>query len=1235
MRDLAAEPDAILVEEIARAWTTGSLGIVLGPEFDRDNDDAVRHALLRELGDDDRTAGSSVWRLADLYSARFGRTALVSRMREAARRPTEDGAGQPDAASQLYAALAAHPPASLLVTSLQPHAERAFRRFRRPFHVVKTETAIAFWDTAQPQIVHLYGSLDAPQDALVTERERRGARFRRPLLTARIADLPASHTLIFVGFAAHDPALDDVLGAAAHSLGDLWRGATVVLRDADSGLRSAYGENRVRVIDTGGTSSAQYAAELFGHVRRAAERHTPEVLRADTPLIRDCEKQLRVLGWSIESSVRLSDRAVESVFRHRDNPGMLTAHIVEGELSGSDVQRLSERLPDRGHGMAVTETRISNTARHLAKADERIEVHTRSSMLDLVLGVEGYLRWILDDYASGNQQDEYVDLQCQRPLSDMVAAIRGDAYWLDDYVDSWLREQSQSQLILLGEPGSGKSWYCRHLTYALGRRCLDDPERGRIPVLALLSELPATGSMTDFLVEQMRSKGAELRAGAESFRYANETGRLVIVLDGLDELRWQVSPERARQALSELAELTGPHSKLLIASRPGYFEQDRSILRPGEAALTIEDSGSAAVGVDGTGRMTFDVIRLADLGYEQRVQALVRRLGTGADPVRQVIDASSALTDLARLPGLLDLMSVVLSTPGLGTPATASELFERYVVALLGGGEVAADGIDTIHADVDRLATVAGLMHSQATHLLGMAEVRRIVGIEPDSGPVLPGRLGTDPRWESFLRVAPDGSVRFRLKTMRECLTARSICTALRAGESTALDERLLLPETLGYLAEQLFAAGLSPLDWLPGPTPAEDDPDQQAVGQLNGGRLAANCVSLANRLGNSLAGRSLRGLDLRGADLRGADLRGADLSDCDLRTVLLQGAIVAGADLRRARLHGAILHETQVVAVVRILPGDGGVVAGTADGLVHLLTSTDLSTVRTMRCPGGFRSLLLLGHGRYVVVAGLDGSINLADRETAQAFLEIAHHGAPANSAAVVDDTSFASGGTDGVVRMWTIDGEELWHAHTTAGYVRALALDPLAGRLYAGSSDGSVAVLDVTTGDRLHDWQAHPGGGVYCLCVLAAGGLVATGSDDRSIRLFEPDGTHAGNFATVRDTVLAMAHDPSADVLFVGCRDGSVSCRDLSRQDLIWSVSHHEPVLSIAFDSRSQVLAAGSADGWVRLYDGRSGRVLGERLVGERSESQWSGVDLRGTTGWNKEWLRFMGERGAILDD
>ncbi|MGY4101250.1 NACHT domain-containing protein [Nocardia sp. R16R-3T] len=1080
------------------------------------------------------------------------------------------------------------------MTALTSELENAYLRFRRPFNVIKTETSISFWDRSQPQIVHLLGSLDAPEDALIGERERRAARFRRPLLEEKMADLLSTSTLLFIGFEPFDDLLENMLVIASDSIGRLRRSAYITMSRTTSDLAGAmYQERGLIKIEIDSGTPAEFGRSLLERVQKAAADRTT-LTPYDPHIVAECETQLKVIGWAPSSSRWLSERSIETVFEKRSGEGnRLIVHSVDGEITAADVHRMTERLPAAAEGMLITDTRISNMATRLAAKDSRIRLHTRRSLFECILGNSTYMQSIVSDYLANDQQHRYVALQCLK---------QDDTYWLDDYTDSWLRERSRNQLTILGDPGSGKSWFCRHIAFGLANKRLADPDNSRIPILVNLQEMEREGSLEKLITDQMEAQGAVLHGGFHSFRYANESGQLVIILDGLDELRMQLSPEQAAITLSELSSMVGPASKIILTSRPGYFERDSGGMLGAVEGLTMDITGSA----------TFELIRIAELGYEQRMQLLIRRLGPNADNVRTTIDNSSALTDLARLPGLLDLLSIVLPDRSRKAPLTASELFEQYVAILL-------DSANTLEADRDivRLASVAGTMHEDARQFLPAGQVRALLGATGGTSRT----ISSDPRWESFLRVGADGNVRFRLKTMREFLAARHIRACLASGDTGPLERRLLLPELLRYLAEQLYDDQLDPLNYLADSAPR--------------GHLAANCISLANRMDVSFAGRNFRGMQLRGADLENGDVRRADFRDCDLRGVQFQGCKVSGADFRGAQLHGAIVHETNVVTTVCIEPMEKTVIAATADKVVHLLDASDLRRMQTIPTSNVFRSMIIMKEGRYVVTAGLDGSVCMADLLTSQAFFEIAHHGAPVTSAIAISSDTFATGGTDGIVRVWSLNGEMLRDRRVCIGYVRALAITPNGRRLIAGCTTGTVTVVDEATLEPIRTWSPHVGASVYSLCLIPDKGMIATGSDDRRIRLFSfPDAEHVSDLSVEGDTVLQIVHPASSDHLFTGCRDGTITRWLLTDLEKSWTYKQSAPVLSMAIGAGQTTIVTAGADGVLRSVDYNSGAVLHETLLGHRAEFDWRDVDLRGTTGWNREWLRFMADRGAVVD-
>jgi formylglycine-generating enzyme required for sulfatase activity len=85
-------------------------------------------------------------------------------------------------------------------------------------------------------------------------------------------------------------------------------------------------------------------------------------------------------------------------------------------------------------------------------------------------------------------------------------------------------------MVLLGEPGSGKSTSLRHLALAKYRDVLSDPPSAHLPLFVNLGD-HASGSPADFLAEQWRQgyKSGDLPA-------IMQAGRLWLLVDGLNEM---------------------------------------------------------------------------------------------------------------------------------------------------------------------------------------------------------------------------------------------------------------------------------------------------------------------------------------------------------------------------------------------------------------------------------------------------------------------------------------------------------------------------------------------------------------------------------------------------------------------------------------------------------------------------------------------------------------------------
>jgi WD40 repeat protein len=238
----------------------------------------------------------------------------------------------------------------------------------------------------------------------------------------------------------------------------------------------------------------------------------------------------------------------------------------------------------------------------------------------------------------------------------------------------------------------------------------------------------------------------------------------------------------------------------------------------------------------------------------------------------------------------------------------------------------------------------------------------------------------------------------------------------------------------------------------------------------------------------------------------------------------------------------------------------------------------------------------------------GLVRLFSLADLKEARAI----PHGAGVNAVAVSSDGNVFSGGQDHVVRQWDIKtGKEThyWLGHY--GAITALAVAKEDAALVSASFDGKVKVWNPAQSSGLDIIQAHDDW-VQCIALDKKNNLLASGCRDGSIKLWNPaDGKLLLKVADLKAAVTALAFSNHKDktLLAAATRD------DQNKGDIkIWQIDlgpkdglkaalkhtlggHTKGVTCLAFsptDDNAELLASGSADHLVKLWDANTGKEL-----------------------------------------
>ncbi len=284
------------------------------------------------------------------------------------------------------------------------------------------------------------------------------------------------------------------------------------------------------------------------------------------------------------------------------------------------------------------------------------------------------------------------------------------------------------RLVVLGDPGAGKTTLTRWIATAYLLRLNRDPDWSNLPdVMTLpdeewlpivircrnLDERCLSGSLDDILCHTMRKaelKEAEVSALQESLLERIDAGTALLILDGLDEITDPGSRARFCQQLEQIHQAF-PQAPIIATSRiVGYREMGYQLGR------------------------SFEHVTLADLDHEEKDDfarrwcALTERPERRADAEEELIHDIHSSDRIERLTGnpmLLTTMALVKRNVGK-LPSRRADLYDEAVQVLLNWRSEVDKPLDA-HEAVPQLAYLAHAMCDRGVQQLRRDEVLELL----------------------------------------------------------------------------------------------------------------------------------------------------------------------------------------------------------------------------------------------------------------------------------------------------------------------------------------------------------------------------------------------------------------------------------------------------------------------------------------------------------------------------
>ena len=259
---------------------------------------------------------------------------------------------------------------------------------------------------------------------------------------------------------------------------------------------------------------------------------------------------------------------------------------VAGEVGMADLQGFHQAIATTGtdEGWLVGNRRVSKAARTAVQQEARYEditCYTLDELLDEDADFSKYLDWLAADIQAKGVDAGYLPLGCRKDELDPVSqqkigvSVYGEEDgWIEGYVDQWLDDPAKEHLSVLGEFGTGKTWFALHYAWVALQRYQDAKRRGlerpRVPIVVPLRDY-AKAVTVESLFSEFFFRKHEILKTYSVFEQLNRMGKLLLIFDGFDEMAARVNRQAMIDNFWELAKVVVPGAKAILTCRTEHF----------------------------------------------------------------------------------------------------------------------------------------------------------------------------------------------------------------------------------------------------------------------------------------------------------------------------------------------------------------------------------------------------------------------------------------------------------------------------------------------------------------------------------------------------------------------------------------------------------------------------------------------------------------------------------------
>jgi hypothetical protein len=208
--------------------------------------------------------------------------------------------------------------------------------------------------------------------------------------------------------------------------------------------------------------------------------------------------------------------------------------------------------------LIVTKSGITPSSESMVHSTRELNHITLADLQSMIMDFRTYIKGLIDNYIHQGFNDYYIPVKTKEGLD------------LANIIMDWIDAATPNPIAILGTYGIGKTTFAKHLGKILSEKHLEN-STFRIPIVIKLSDISTEQSLEGLLGKLFTSISIVRNYTFDGFMELNDSGRLIIILDGFDEIKHTLSWDEFKYNFNQINRLVNPKSKVIIMGRPTAF----------------------------------------------------------------------------------------------------------------------------------------------------------------------------------------------------------------------------------------------------------------------------------------------------------------------------------------------------------------------------------------------------------------------------------------------------------------------------------------------------------------------------------------------------------------------------------------------------------------------------------------------------------------------------------------